>query len=87
MLSAVINEPRGDADTAYKFTAGMVIGIPLDADIRNIRDTSIVRVKIKYPDQQTVLVIPRASDLRRMDGVYTNSGECQDRSELIIYAK
>ena len=68
MLSAVINEPQGDADTAYKFTAGMVMGIPLDADIRNLRDTSIVRVKLKYPDQQTVLIIPRSSDLRRMDG-------------------
>ncbi|XP_034232413.1 integrator complex subunit 4 isoform X1 [Thrips palmi] len=67
MLSAVINEPQGDADSAYKFTAGMVIGIPLDADIRNLRDTSIVRVKLKYPDQQTVLIIPRTSDLRRMD--------------------
>lgn len=68
MLSADINEPQGDADNAYKFTAGMVIGIPLDADIRNLRDTSILRVKLKYPDQQTVLIIPRASDLRRMDG-------------------
>lgn len=67
MLSAVINEPQGDADSAYKFTAGMVMGIPLDADIRNLRDTSIVRVKLKYPDQQTVLIIPRTSDLRRMD--------------------
>ncbi|KAK3907732.1 Integrator complex subunit 4 [Frankliniella fusca] len=78
MLSADITEPQGDADNAYKFTAGMVIGIPLDADIRNLRDTSILRVKLKYPDQQTVLIIPRTSDLRQMDGddaLESSSGE------------
>lgn len=67
MLSAAINDPQGDTDTAYKFTAGMVVGIPLDAEIHNLHDTSIVRVKLKYPDQQTVLIIPRKSDLRRIE--------------------
>jgi len=75
MCSAIINEPRPDVDTILKFTAGLVMGIPLDADILNLRDTSTVRIKLKYPDQQTVLIVPRTSDLRHMDGESTSTDE------------
>lgn len=61
---AVVEEPRGDADAALKFTGGLLLGIPLTAKIQNLRDPSILRVKLRHPDQQVQLLLPRRSDLR-----------------------
>jgi len=47
-----------------KFTAGLLLGIPVDAELHNLADTSHVRIMINYPDQQVHLVCPRASDFR-----------------------
>lgn len=46
MASAAIIEPTGESDTALKFTAGLLLGIPLDAEIYNLEDTSNVRIKV-----------------------------------------
>ncbi|XP_029046253.1 integrator complex subunit 4 isoform X1 [Osmia bicornis bicornis] len=61
---AIIEEPRGDADAALKFTGGLLLGIPLTAKIYNLRDPSILRIKLRHPDQQVQLLLPRQSDLR-----------------------
>lgn len=61
---AIIEEPRGDADAALKFTGGLLLGIPLTAKIQNLRDSSILRIKLRHPDQQVQLLLPRQSDLR-----------------------
>ncbi|KAG7201989.1 hypothetical protein KM043_004681 [Ampulex compressa] len=61
---ANIEEPRGDADAALKFTGGLLLGIPLTAKIQNLRDPSILRIKLRHPDQQIQLLLPRRSDLR-----------------------
>ncbi|XP_043515700.1 integrator complex subunit 4 [Frieseomelitta varia] len=61
---AIIEEPRGDADAALKFTGGLLLGIPLTAKILNLRDPSILRIKLRHPDQQVQLLLPRQSDLR-----------------------
>ncbi|XP_076380143.1 integrator complex subunit 4 [Megalopta genalis] len=61
---AIIEEPRGDADAALKFTGGLLLGIPLTAKLLNLRDPSILRVKLRHPDQQVQLLLPRQSDLR-----------------------
>lgn len=61
---AYIQEPRGDADAALKFTGGLLLGIPLNAKILNLRDPSILRIKLRHPDQQVQLLLPRQSDLR-----------------------
>ncbi len=46
MASATIIEPTGESDTALKFTAGLLLGIPLDAEINNLEDTSHVRIMV-----------------------------------------
>ncbi|KAL0133799.1 hypothetical protein PUN28_001044 [Cardiocondyla obscurior] len=61
---AHIEEPRGDADAALKFTGGLLLGIPLNAKILNLRDPSTLRIKLRHPDQQVQLLLPRHSDLR-----------------------
>jgi integrator complex subunit 4 len=43
-----------------------VVGVPLDAELCNVRNTATLRVKVKYPDQQTQLIVPKRSDLRPM---------------------
>ncbi|XP_029158303.1 integrator complex subunit 4 [Nylanderia fulva] len=61
---AHIEEPRGDADAALKFTGGLLLGIPLNAKILNLRDPATLRIKLRHPDQQVQLLLPRQSDLR-----------------------
>ncbi|KAH0944626.1 hypothetical protein HN011_000325 [Eciton burchellii] len=61
---AHIDEPRSDADAALKFTGGLLLGIPLNAKILNLRDPSTLRIKLRHPDQQVQLLLPRQSDLR-----------------------
>lgn len=66
MSTALITEPTGEVDAALKFTAGLVVGVPLDAELCNVRNTATLRVKVKYPDQQTQLIVPKRSDFRPM---------------------
>lgn len=64
MCRAVINSPVGGPDTTYKFTAGLVMSVPLDAEISHLRSTKPLRLRLKYPDQQTHLIVPRTDHLR-----------------------
>lgn len=64
MCKAVISEPTDDADTTFKFTAGLIAGIPFDAEITSLSNVAVLRIKIKYPDQNTILVLPNKNDLR-----------------------
>lgn len=67
MSKAVILEPTGQTDTALKFTAGLVMAVPLEAELTNLLETGRLRLKIKYPDQRTQVVVPRVSDLKPLD--------------------
>lgn len=64
MCKAIINEPCADAETILKFTAGLVVGVMLDAEIFSLPNFELLRIKIKYPDQNCKLVLPKRSDLR-----------------------
>lgn len=64
MCSAEINEPQADSETIYKLTAGLVVGVPLDAEISHIPDPSTLRIRVAYPDHSTHLVVPRKNHLR-----------------------
>lgn len=61
---AIIEEPKSDADSALKFTGGLLLGIPMTAKIFNLREPSAIRIKVRHPDQQVQLLLPRKSDLR-----------------------
>lgn len=63
-LSAEILEPTGESDNPLKFLAGFVLGIPLDAEINGLARPEYLRVRVKYPDQQTQLSIPQDSHLK-----------------------
>lgn len=78
MCSAQILEPKGEADTALSFTAGLVLGVLLDAELHNLAQTSVLRVKVKYPDQTTQLLVPCKSDLRS-DVVQQSEQSCNDK--------
>ena len=57
-------EPTGESDNPLKFLAGFVLGIPMDAEIHGLVRTDYLRVRVKYPDQQTQLTIPQESHLK-----------------------
>ena len=62
MSKAIVYEPVGGNDTPLKYTAGLVLAVPVDCDLINVRDISLVRVAIRTPDQKTTLVTPKSSD-------------------------
>uniref|UniRef100_A0A1B6E309 Integrator complex subunit 4 n=1 Tax=Clastoptera arizonana TaxID=38151 RepID=A0A1B6E309_9HEMI len=68
MCYATISLPSTSADSALKFTAGLIMGIPVEAEIFNLRATNTLRLKVKYPDQQTQLIEARRKDLRLLPG-------------------
>lgn len=51
-------------NTAHKFTAGLVLGLTLDATIENITNIEDVRVKVLYPDKQAHILVPIPSHFR-----------------------
>lgn len=69
---ALIEEPKSDSDTALKFTGGLLLGIPLTAKIFNMKDPSILRIKLRHPDQQVQLLLPRKSDLKPVNSEKNN---------------
>ncbi|XP_020292828.1 integrator complex subunit 4 [Pseudomyrmex gracilis] len=78
---AHIEEPRGDADAALKFTGGLLLGIPLNAKILNLRDPATLRIKLRHPDQQVQLLLPRQSDLRLQ---HPNSQDYRLRTTVLL---
>lgn len=60
-----------------KVTAGLIAAIPFFAEIDNLRENQRqnLRMRIKYPDQNVHLVVPRLRDLKR---VATGKGESRE---------
>lgn len=67
MSKAVILEPSGETDTALKFTAGLIMAVPVEAEFTNLQDPSRLRLKIKYPDQSTQVMLPKTGDLKPLE--------------------
>ncbi|OQR67888.1 integrator complex subunit 4-like [Tropilaelaps mercedesae] len=65
--SAVINEPTGEQDLPIKFQAGLVVAVTLDCELENVADVGAVRIRLRYPDKQEQLVLPRRSNFRPTD--------------------
>ncbi|VEN55059.1 unnamed protein product [Callosobruchus maculatus] len=64
MSSATILEPSGQTDTSLKFTAGLIMSVPFEAELRHLIDPARIRLKIKYPDQKTQIILPRPAHLK-----------------------
>ncbi|KAK4880692.1 hypothetical protein RN001_008838 [Aquatica leii] len=67
MSSAVIVEPNNQTDTTLKFTAGLTMAVPLEAELYNLADPSRLRIIVKYPDQRTHVVLPRPAHLKPLN--------------------
>ncbi|CAH0557840.1 unnamed protein product [Brassicogethes aeneus] len=64
MSTASILEPNGSTDTSLKFTAGLIMSVPFEAELKYLLDPSRIRLKVKYPDQRTQIVLPRPAHLK-----------------------
>ena len=63
-LHSEILEPTGESDNPLKFLAGFVLGVPMEAEIHGLVNCEYLRVRVRYPDQQTQLSIPQPSHLK-----------------------
>lgn len=64
MSSAVILDPNGQTDSTLKFTSGLIMSIPFEAELRNLSSPERLRLKVKYPDQKTQIILPRPSHIK-----------------------
>jgi len=48
MASAAIIEPTGESDTPLKFTAGLILGIPIDCELHDLEDMRHVRIQVCF---------------------------------------
>ena len=71
MSRAKVYEPSGNNEAPLKYTAGMVLAVPVDADLFNVGDVTKVRLALKTPDQKVILVTPKSSDFCEK-GTYVN---------------
>ncbi|XP_073255045.1 integrator complex subunit 4-like [Porites lutea] len=60
--SAVINEPHGGSDNPLCFSAGLTLGINVEAVLENVGDASKVRVQVVFPDLSCQWFIPKRDD-------------------------
>lgn len=61
MCHAVIYDPLGMNETPLKYTAGMILAVPVDCEVFNVANPKMVRIAIKTPDQKIQLVTPKQS--------------------------
>lgn len=76
MCTANIIEPSPSflSENIIKATAGLIAQLPIFAEIMSLQDLQRqhLRIRIKYPDQNVHLVVPRLRDIKR---IMTESGE------------
>ena len=88
-LSCEIVEPTGESDNPLKFLAGFVLGVPIEAEIQGLVHSQYLRVRVRYPDQQTHLSIPEESHLKIItspfiaDAQITAASECSSHEHRL----
>lgn len=75
MTSAAILEPTGQSDTTLKFTAGLIMSVPFEAEIRNLVNLNRLRLKVKYPDQKTQIILPRPAHMKPLNPETNSEGK------------
>lgn len=76
MSSATILDPSGQTDSTLKFTAGLIMAVPFEAELNHLSDPSRLRLKIKYPDQKTQVLLPRPAHLKPLYADGPPNGKC-----------
>lgn len=84
MCTAKIVEPDETAsmENIVKVTAGLIAALPLNAEIENLQEhqRQDLRIRVKYPDQEIHIVVPRLRDLKKIMG--ENGTEIQNNWRL-----
>lgn len=84
MCTARIIEPDEamSNENVVKVTAGLIAALPIHAEIDQLQEhqRENLRIKIKYPDQNIHIVMPRLRDLKHM--VSENGDEIQNSWRL-----
>ncbi|XP_049887123.1 integrator complex subunit 4 isoform X2 [Pectinophora gossypiella] len=78
MCTATIIEPASDNDTVVRFSAGLVAGVALEAEVCRVRDPAMLRVRVLYPDSRDHALVPPRDHLRPLDHHNTNDDGTQN---------
>lgn len=62
-------EPSSTSDFTVKFIAGLAAPVNVVAYINNISHLDRIRIQVKYPDQQSILILPPLSDFRQLSSL------------------
>ncbi|XP_063695637.1 integrator complex subunit 4 isoform X2 [Culicoides brevitarsis] len=84
MCTARILEPveANSTENVFKVTAGLIAALPLVVEIENLQENQVqnLRIKIKYPDQNTYMAVPRLRDLKKV--ILENGKPSDDKLKL-----
>lgn len=61
--SAVLNEPREGSDNPLCFSAGLTLGVNVEAILENVPDATKVKVQVVFPDLRCHWFIPKRDDI------------------------
>ncbi|KAG6455584.1 integrator complex subunit 4 [Manduca sexta] len=78
MTSARIVEPAAESDTVVRFSAGLVAGVALEAEVLRVRAARRLRVRVAYPDRRVHALLPHHDHLRPLDHHETNDDGTQN---------
>ncbi|XP_013167194.1 PREDICTED: integrator complex subunit 4 [Papilio xuthus] len=78
MCTASIVEPASDNDTVVRFSAGLIAGVALEAEVVRVRDPSALRVRVAYPDRRVHALVPPTDHLRTLDHLDNNDDGTQN---------
>ena len=56
MATATIIEPTGESDTPLKFTAGLLLGIPFDCELKDLTDVTNIRIRVSSIDPISMVI-------------------------------
>nr|XP_049698086.1 integrator complex subunit 4-like [Helicoverpa armigera] len=78
MCTAHILEPAADNDTVVRFSAGLVAGVALEAEVLRVKTPRLLRVRVAYPDTRAHALVPPPDHLRPLDHHNTNDDGTQN---------
>lgn len=88
MCTAKIVEPDEAAtiENIVKVTAGLIAALPLNAEIENLQEhqRQNLRIKVKYPDQNIHIVVPRMRDLKKLINDNGNETNWRLRTNVLL---
>lgn len=63
--SAVLNEPRGGSDNPLCFSAGLTLGVNVEAILENVPDATKVKVQVGVTLQSNIRILVKIENIRR----------------------